>query len=420
MQVTCNTYFKLQKEHKHTMNRISKTSKFLSIILSICLVMGSIVFFTPETYAASGVNSAKKAYTKAVNSEARAKAAYDYALKAYEAASVQYKKGSRGFFQWIINNYSDWRADDARMAIEVLDTTSFKSYTNEGSDTDATDLTLMKYCIELLPTMEKDRAGDENFRNLPPVKVWSRYMARAQVNANASAETYSHMGNDAGCSIDGMGECLAWGYSDPFVGWYDKEKKIYNSNKNAPFSEVGHYLIVCGGRDSDQYIVGLGGNDTDTGWFTTCLTAAAAYSDETAYTVSEYTNMFMQYYNAVYPKSEKAALDKATDAYDKALDKTQSKLSTLKKSLRPSVVSAKRKGKKTTVKWKKKSGAAGYQISVSTKKGKTKIVANAGKKKTKATVKVKKAKKQYVKVRAYVKVNGKKVYGKWSKAVRTN
>ncbi len=396
---------------------IRKTSKLVSAMLSLCLVLGSIVFFTPETYAATSVSSAKKAYTKALNNEAKAKTAYTNAKKAYNTASAQYKKGSRGFYQWIINNYNDWRAEDARQAIEVLDTTSFKSYTKEGSETDATDLTLMKYCLELLPTMEKDRAGDENFTNLPPVKVWSRYMARAQVNCNASSQTNAHMGYDAGCSIDGGGECLAWGYSNPFDGWYDREKEIYNTKEDADFNEVGHYLIVCGGGSSDQYIVGLAGNSTD--WFTTCLTAGGWSAEENAYTVSEYSNMFMQYYNAVYPKTEKAALDKATTAYDKAKTKKKSKLSALKKSLKPTISSAKRKGKKITIKWKKKKGVAGYQISVSPKKSGTKIVAKASKKKTGSTIKIKKAKRQYVKIRSYVKVNGKKVYGNWSKAVRT-
>ena len=52
---------------------IRKTSKLVSAMLSLCLVLGSIVFFTPETYAATSVSSAKKAYTKALNNEAKAK-----------------------------------------------------------------------------------------------------------------------------------------------------------------------------------------------------------------------------------------------------------------------------------------------------------------------------------------------------------
>ena len=75
-----------------------------------------------------------------------------------------------------------------------------------------------------------------------------------------------------------------------------------------------------------------------------------------------------------------------------------------------------KKGKKRfTAKWKAVRGASGYVVQYSLKKNmkgtKTKIVS-----KTKATVKKLQSKKRYyVRVRAYVTVNGKKYYGKWSK-----
>lgn len=67
------------------------------------------------------------------------------------------------------------------------------------------------------------------------------------------------------------------------------------------------------------------------------------------------------------------------------------------------------KKKSIKVKWKAVAGAAGYQVACGSKKKTT----------TKTTVtfkKLKKKKKYAVKVRAYVVVEGKKVYGKWSKA----
>lgn len=73
-----------------------------------------------------------------------------------------------------------------------------------------------------------------------------------------------------------------------------------------------------------------------------------------------------------------------------------------------------KKSKKAVISWKKVTGASGYQIVYSTsKKFKSKKTKNV----TKATVtlsKLKKKKTYYIKVRAYTKVNGKKVYGKWS------
>ena len=81
-------------------------------------------------------------------------------------------------------------------------------------------------------------------------------------------------------------------------------------------------------------------------------------------------------------------------------------------------VSAQKK-RKIKVSWKKKNGASGYQIYWSRYKNFKKIAAKTtvkGGKTTSYTGKnFTKGKKYYVKVRAYKTVNGKKVYGKWSK-----
>lgn len=82
-------------------------------------------------------------------------------------------------------------------------------------------------------------------------------------------------------------------------------------------------------------------------------------------------------------------------------------------------VSVKGKKKAITVSWKRDSKASGYEIFCATnakfKKGK-KIVTVKKNKTTKKTVKKLKAhKKYYVKVRAYKKVDGKNIYGAYSK-----
>ena len=80
--------------------------------------------------------------------------------------------------------------------------------------------------------------------------------------------------------------------------------------------------------------------------------------------------------------------------------------------------------KKGTIKvqWKKLSGVTGYQIQIGTNKKvtKNKKVINIKKAKTvkKTIKKLKSGKTYYVKIRAYQTVDGKKVYGAWSKAKR--
>ena len=71
--------------------------------------------------------------------------------------------------------------------------------------------------------------------------------------------------------------------------------------------------------------------------------------------------------------------------------------------------------KKLTLKWKKVADASGYEIRVSQKKnfkGAKKISVKKSKK-SHTIKKLKSGKVYYVRIRAYTKVNGKKVYGKW-------
>ena len=94
---------------------------------------------------------------------------------------------------------------------------------------------------------------------------------------------------------------------------------------------------------------------------------------------------------------------------------TPSKTVKVKAPSKVKLTSAKNgKGKKLTVKWKKVTGAKGYQLQYALNK-KFKKKKNIQTKKTKYNIKkLKKKKMYYIRVRAY-KMNGrKKVYGKWS------
>lgn len=74
------------------------------------------------------------------------------------------------------------------------------------------------------------------------------------------------------------------------------------------------------------------------------------------------------------------------------------------------------KAKTATVKYKKTTGADGYQITYSTSKKFTKKTNKLTKKTTYNVTKLKKGKTYYVKVRTYKTVDGKKVYGKYTTA----
>ena len=78
--------------------------------------------------------------------------------------------------------------------------------------------------------------------------------------------------------------------------------------------------------------------------------------------------------------------------------------------------SAKKKGTKVTLKWKKVTDAVGYVVYMKTNSGKYKLVKTIKKAKTvKCVLKLKKGKKYSFKVRAYKLDEGNKVYGTYSK-----
>ncbi len=78
--------------------------------------------------------------------------------------------------------------------------------------------------------------------------------------------------------------------------------------------------------------------------------------------------------------------------------------------------------KKVTVTWKKVTGASGYEIRMATQKnGKFKVIKKTSSKAASYTKKnLANNKKYYFKVRAYKKVNGRKVYSSWSKLKSRN
>ena len=112
--------------------------------------------------------------------------------------------------------------------------------------------------------------------------------------------------------------------------------------------------------------------------------------------------------------------DEDDEDYDDTDDESvnNSEIQKVKKPGRVKIISVSAGKRKLTILWNWKSGVSGYQIQCAqnkkfTKKKKSKTV---GKYKSRATIKnLKKGKKYYVRVCAYITKNGKKMYGKWSK-----
>ncbi len=225
-------------------------------------------------------------------------------------ASYSYSQGLAGFAEYI---------GDTQLANVIAEAGSHKTVGPYNRDTDYTktsnafnldnvkqSLIVLRRCNEL-----RRQAGKAELRIDPYL------MGVGAANANYSKTNIGHS------EAYNVGENLAWGYSDPFTGWYDAEKQIWESDEcdaarsyfnsvsgsfntklyrlsqqyPAIYSRVGHYLNII----NDDYkvtgaaYVATGGSYGNT-WeqaFDFSATSSKTYS------VSEFTNLFNTYYNLV-------------------------------------------------------------------------------------------------------------------------
>lgn len=159
----------------------------------------------------------------------------------------QINKGTQGFFEYVSK-------DLGQLTAKVFDknnTTYGKiaQYVQLGQEGDATTLENMEAVIPWLKKNNELRAK-HGFQALN-VSLWE--MALAQANSDWAQTHIAHSG------VRDSGENLSWGYADPFIGWYDEEKAIYDTydaslkklsayelSKKYPkeYSAVGHYLNI--------------------------------------------------------------------------------------------------------------------------------------------------------------------------------
>lgn len=105
------------------------------------------------------------------------------------------------------------------------------SYTNMGAKGDATYLPNVYKAIDMLREQNEIRKS----LGLNELQVSRRMMAYSAIQANYSAYSNDHFVNHMVRGGEGrdlkykrLGENLAWGYKDPFAGWYYIEKAAYD------------------------------------------------------------------------------------------------------------------------------------------------------------------------------------------------
>ncbi|MGN0437101.1 MAG: InlB B-repeat-containing protein [Lachnospiraceae bacterium] len=293
--------------------------KFLSkvmVVIMLISVLAPVTTVKAETYYAGGDALYEQTVEKATLAELKEQlaAAKENTLKKKEAYQKAYKKavfaaqcekaGSYGFFKFY--GYSN--------ACEVLEDKAswVTDYTKIGQPGDATSWDNFVATVPFLKECNRLRAQEgvdpQSGAKLYDLQVSMTLMAVSEVQGNWASYNLSHPGRY------NVGENLAWGYSNPFSGWYRSERNLWVSGVRE-FQRVGHYLNVCNG---DYSITGFAVNQYSSYGVTHEQSFYfSPYSSKDTMTISQFEGKLNQY--PVDIKNIKNACVKAKAAYEKAI-----------------------------------------------------------------------------------------------------
>lgn len=333
----------------------------------------------------------------------------------------------------------------------------------QGETADSENLVYYAVAIDVLTILGKD------VTNFGGYNVKQAFETFAQTNKNVSnpyfyrciVEACKAIGNDelAKTLIDQMSKSYTvgsgfdyWGVSCDNTAMYASSiasyKAQYQANFNDAVNVVSKYKKAKGYYSDDKYTTSE--NADSTAYAMMAYSVAGEF--DKAYEAYQLLKNFESKNNGVFMaadwktgilgENKLATADalRALSYFDKACDQKIKDLSnsdstkptepkpaptTKPETAKPqSTTPAKTKvqkisaGKKSiTAQWKKVAGVSAYQVQIATNKkfSKNKKTFKVSKKSTKVKIKKLKAKKvYYVRVRSYKKVNGKKVYSKWS------
>lgn len=207
-------------------------------------------------------------------------------------AQVQQRisEGSLGFFK------SLGTAGEEAVAVLQNPAPEVAGCTNIGAEGDATSMYNLWQTVQYLDECNDLRALEgydpRGGGKLESLLVDPRLMAIAEVQLNWSRDNNGHSG------AYGVGENLAWGYYDPFDGWYYGEKEIYDKGSNGV---TGHYLaIVNPGYKTTGFAVAVATQDDYGITITHGQTFSGPSSDSGLMTVAEFREALNEYLPVAY------------------------------------------------------------------------------------------------------------------------
>ena len=197
--------------------------------------------------------------------------------------------GSLGFFKSL--------GAKGEKAVEVLENPASKvaGWTDMGADGDATSMYNLWRSVGFMDECNDLRIEEgtdpEHGGKLEALKVDPELMAIAEVQLNWSRD------NDEHSSAYSVGENLAWGYDDPFDGWYFTEKQLYEEGYG--FDWTGHYINIA---TAGYNITGFAVAEPTDGEYMTSHGQTFGWTDDTAdlMTVAEFRAALQAYLPVEY------------------------------------------------------------------------------------------------------------------------
>ena len=183
------------------------------------------------------------------------------AKAAYEKAQADYNNGPITFLNERMVDSKYYLENQEKLLAASSDSTVKSAYAKYGSQfhSEFTYDSLRKEATWLKELNDR-RATDDNFteeRNHAALKLSPELISVSMVSTMISSSNYYHalfVTSDSSLINLGYAENLAWGYEDPLVGWYDEEKKVYDSNQSG---ETAHYTM-CMKNWPSTAVVGFG------------------------------------------------------------------------------------------------------------------------------------------------------------------
>lgn len=239
--------------------------------------------------------------------------------EAYKAALEQYNLGSIGYFKTHTTDYARveqiFNSAKDNYGQQALMPAYADGVWKTGDESDAISLVNMKKSLELIKEMNDLRASDNNNGDKTALKVTDALMATAQVITDQSAaqSTHGNIGHWVPTEIFRLAgnpsENAAWGYADPFTGWYTAEKKNYDAGKRDG-TDVGHYTNIIGSHTAAGLAYANKGS-----FGSTSILELGTPSQGTQYDFNTYYNNFMSYYNQVRNNLDAAFANYAEPMY---------------------------------------------------------------------------------------------------------